>query len=389
MPDPSSSPCPRSNCPPSTCCAAPSSRGRAVGARCLHSRTPARGIGLTPAKRISGGDGLSRQCRSTTPCGRAPRCHRGRDRRHRPRAGALPRRRQHRRDCAARDATRMPRRRRRTSARWREREPGADGAKSTESRWNSVDAAAGMVLAAAEEMGAPLRGHAAQRRRGGRLTSNSIRRRRRGGVAEQPPGHFQLANQLLPAMAESAGDADDARRHRQFLVDTGFRRSLDLDVTWERRKFDASIVPARRAGEPALRAGPRRARHPSPRFKSLAVHPGVVATEPPPRLLARDRDRDRRRCSASSTTRRSASSSARRAMAAARRCTRCSRRPCPTARTSRLRADGHEPGEQGAAHEGSFCGSGRLTGTAARARHRRDADEAARHVRHECALAGA
>lgn len=143
---------------------------------------------------------------------------------------------------------------------------------------DSVDAASGMVLAAAEEMGAPLRGlllNAGVWPTSKQITADGAE------VAWQSNhlGHFQLANQLLPAMAESAGDADELRVVTVSSSAHGIPSALDLDdVTWERRKFDASINYGETKLANLLFAQELAERAPSPRFKSLAVHPGVVAT---------------------------------------------------------------------------------------------------------------
>ena len=143
---------------------------------------------------------------------------------------------------------------------------------------DSVDAASGMVLAAADEMGAPLRGLLLN---AGVWPTSKVITADGAEVAWQSNhlGHFQLANQLLPAMAESAGDADELRVVTVSSSAHGIPSALDLDdMTWERRKFDASVNYGETKLANLLFAQELAERAPSPRFKSLAVHPGVVAT---------------------------------------------------------------------------------------------------------------
>ena len=178
----------------------------------------------------------------------------------------------------ARDAARRRRRRRTSASRLGANASLVRTVTCDLSSVDSVDAASGMVLAAAEEMGAPLRGLLLN---AGVWPTAKVITADGAEVAWQSNhlGHFQLANQLLPAMAESAGDADELRVVTVSSSAHGIPSALDLDdVTWERRKFDASVNYGETKLANLLFAQELAERAPSPRFKSLAVHPGVVAT---------------------------------------------------------------------------------------------------------------
>ena len=211
---------------------------------------------------------------------------------------------------------------------------------------DSVDAASGMVLAAADEMGAPLRGLLLN---AGVWPTSKVITADGAEVAWQSNhlGHFQLANQLLPAMAESAGDADELRVVTVSSSAHGIPSALALDdVTWERRKFDASINYGETKLANLLFAQELAERAPSPPLQVARRPPGRRRDEPLPRLWrggasgagARPPRRHAARPRLPLAARRLPLVVVRAALAhgAQRRVRR------------RLRADRHEPGEQGA-----------------------------------------
>lgn len=142
----------------------------------------------------------------------------------------------------------------------------------------STEAAAPLVVAAAEELGAPLRGLILN----AGIWPGSLQITEDGmelGLQACHVGHFQLCTKLLPMLADGLSANEESRVVTVSSSAHAFASTAGLDdPTWKDASFDASFNYARAKFANMLFAQELAANRAPAGVRSVAAHPGVVLT---------------------------------------------------------------------------------------------------------------